>query len=103
MPAQRLTATSSPSPTESSALIEPLVVADRAAELAQRRRLAVADGRVGHPVVPEHVVVGDDAARAQQPQRLLVVDAVAGLVGVDVDQVVRRRRSAGAAPRRPSR
>ncbi len=48
--------------------------------------------RVGHPVVPERVVEGHHAAGPQQPQRLGQVRGVLGLVAVDEDDVVERRR-----------
>ena len=67
---------------------QPLVLAHRLHQLAQRHRLGVALGRVGDPVVPERVVEGHHAAGAQQPQRLLEVGGVLALVAVDEHQVV---------------
>ena len=85
---QRLTATSSPSPAGSNAGEEPLVRADRLAEVAQHLRGVVTRRRVGHLVVPEHVVDDHDAAGAQQAGGLLDVAGVALLVGVDEHDVV---------------
>ena len=92
----RLTAASSPSPACSSTGTRPLVVADGPAELAHGDRVRVALGRVGDPVVPEHVVERDHAARPQQPQRLGQVVGVLGLGRVDEDQVVPPSASRGS-------
>src|SRR5438552_17401852 len=65
-------------------------------EGAQRRRVLGGVARVGDRAAPEDVVEADHASRAEARQELLVVGAVAGLVGVDEDQVDLRRAREGA-------
>ena len=87
-PAQRRTATSTPSLTGSSAVTRSSWSRSGLAEVAQRDRRLVAGRRVGDPVVPQHVVDDEHPAGPQQPHRVLDVGGVGVLVGVDVDHVV---------------
>lgn len=64
---------------------------DLGVEGAQRQRVGIVRGRVDDAAEPEHVVDEDKSARAQQLKAALVIGVVAGLVGVDEDEVVGSR------------
>ena len=61
-----------------------------AVERPDRARVLVLGVLVEHPAAPQRVVERDQPARADEPQQPLVVPVVAGLVGVDEREVVRR-------------
>ena len=70
---------------------------------ADRGRLLVALGRVGHPVVPQRVVEGHHAAGPQQPQRLAQAGGVLRACRRRRRRCRSGRRSAGGARRAPRR
>ena len=87
--AQRLRASSTPSPTltrhastrESSRIL--------AVSVAQRHGVRLLVRGIGDGAAPEHVVDRDQPARAQQREARLVVGVVARLVGIDEREIER--------------
>src|SRR3989442_277771 len=76
--------------------VDALVPYEEVVQGAEGDRVVRHVARVGHRAAPEDVVEADHASRAEARQELLVVGAVAGLVGVDEDQVYLRRAREGA-------
>ena len=67
--------------------IHALVDRDHGVEGAQRDGVGIADAGIGDPAPPQGVVEHDQPARANEPERALVVVGVAGLIGVDEDEI----------------
>ena len=85
---QRRTLTVTPSPIPATTVHEAVVGEGRLGERADRHDGAVVGGGVGDPSLGQHVVGHDQAAGSHEPRRVDELRGVAGLVGVDVAEVI---------------